>query len=258
MALVAAVTVVSLYILLRRPRTSKGNGGALVGRGKMEEESVVHEDEAQRDFSRLFAIQAAKRQTDYCDDPDPDIMLCYLKSNSNQCALESITDHIEQPHKWVAGASEPADSAREFARIVSIVTNEIGLELTDGEPSDLVRSLSVSASFEVGLKVAAARKWPPAFHQPKYVVLLSPHRVCVMVYAFIGTPLAGDRPSTKSTPFVIKIISPNLASSDREGGMEYLVRETSETSILKVINQDLGVCLKPALINPECNLLDLL
>ena len=40
--------------------------------------------------------------------------------------------------------------------------------------------------------------------------------------------------------------------------MEYLVRETSETSILKVINQDLGVCLKPALINPECNLLDLL
>ena len=95
-----------------------------------------------------------------------------------------------------------------------------------------------------------------------------------LVRSVVGTPLAGDRPSTKSTPFVIKIISPNLASSDRvsvpldllllvhcslqEGGMEYLVRETSETSILKVINQDLGVCLKPALINPECNLLDLL
>lgn len=79
------------------------------------------------------------------------------------------------------------------------------------------------------LQLALYTKLPVSFHQPCYVILIGRGQVRVATYAFVGEPVSGDRPDRKHTPFMLKILTPDLLKGDNmpdktdEIGFEYTV-----------------------------------
>jgi hypothetical protein len=52
------------------------------------------------------------------------------------------------------------------------------------------------------------------------VLLLAPGQLRVLTVAFVGGPTSGDRPDTKRTPFLLRMISANLVPGGGGGGGE--------------------------------------
>lgn len=51
---------------------------------------------------------------------------------------------------------------------------------------------------------------PAALWQPIFTICLGRGQVKVLTLAFVGEPVAGDRPSCKRTPYMLKVLSDNL------------------------------------------------
>jgi hypothetical protein len=54
---------------------------------------------------------------------------------------------------------------------------------------------------------------PPALLQPRYSVLVGGGHVRVITYAFAGEPVLGERPDTKHSPYLLRMLSDNLFPS---------------------------------------------
>jgi len=69
---------------------------------------------------------------------------------------------------------------------------------------------------------------PPALWQPSFIICIGSGQVRVLTLAFVGDPVCGDRPTSKSTPFVLRLVTDNLvpASTDSHspGSSNYCVR----------------------------------
>ena len=77
--------------------------------------------------------------------------------------------------------------------------------------STVARQLTISA----GMKVLEASCWFPMyaeFLQPRFVIVVSEMSRCVKVvtYAYVGNNSRGDRPTTKHTDWVCRIVTSNL------------------------------------------------
>eukprot|EP00658_Telonema_sp_P-2_P010653 TRINITY_DN14018_c0_g2_i1.p1 TRINITY_DN14018_c0_g2~~TRINITY_DN14018_c0_g2_i1.p1 ORF type:complete len:162 (+),score=29.71 TRINITY_DN14018_c0_g2_i1:176-661(+) len=147
----------------------------------------------------------------------------------------------------------------EFTRIVNQLSHSLGMALADAEAQAILRFLSVSAAFDVAMEAGSPKGWPPAFHQPKHVILISEHRLQVLLYGFIGLPLKGDRPTDKSAPFCIKVQSPNLlgAKQDTER-LEYCVVGTNKTRMRDVVGRDFETRYRKILEDPDADVISLL
>ena len=64
------------------------------------------------------------------------------------------------------------------------------------------------------LQLALYTKLPVSLHQPRYVICVGRGQLRVATYAFVGEPVLGDRPDRKHTPFMLKILTPDLLKGD--------------------------------------------
>jgi len=76
----------------------------------------------------------------------------------------------------------------------------------------LVRHIVASVSVNPGMQVVMKHSFPPALWQPTFVVCIGNDQVRVVTLAFIGDPVMGDRPSSKSTPFILRLVTDDLAA----------------------------------------------
>jgi len=81
----------------------------------------------------------------------------------------------------------------------------------------LVRHIVASISVNPGMQVVMRHSFSPALWQPTFVVCIGNDQVRVVTLAFIGSPVMGDRPSSKSTPFVLRLVTDDLLATGAQG-----------------------------------------
>merc|ERR1712062_57462 len=62
------------------------------------------------------------------------------------------------------------------------------------------------------MQVVSDNQVPMALWQPIYVVCIGAQQVRVVTVAFVGEPVAGDRPDSKRTPYILRLITNDLVS----------------------------------------------
>ena len=70
----------------------------------------------------------------------------------------------------------------------------------------VVYYLTVTPGMSLVLEHAVS---PPSLMQPRFVVLVGNNQVRVATYAFCGSPVKGDRPDRKYSPYVLRLLSEN-------------------------------------------------
>ena len=59
----------------------------------------------------------------------------------------------------------------------------------------------------------------------------------LVIWGFVGGPVAGDNPSKKHTPFAIRIESHNLSAEDVEPHWNYTLHPSTRTTIQQVVEE---------------------
>ena len=84
----------------------------------------------------------------------------------------------------------------------------------------IVFNLTVKPAMEV---CVACKVFPPAMYQPRFLLGCSggsysgrPATLRVFTYGFVGTPVLGDRPDTKATPYLLRLCSSNLLANAQQ------------------------------------------
>jgi len=96
----------------------------------------------------------------------------------------------------------------------------------------LVRRVAANISVTPGMEAVMRHSLSPALWQPSFVVCVGSGQVRVLTLSFVGEPVSGDRPSSKSTPFVLRLVSPDLVpvptDSHRPGPTHYRIQNALE------------------------------
>jgi len=95
---------------------------------------------------------------------------------------------------------------------------------------ELGRQVAIHISIGPGIQVAMQGELPPTLWQPAFVVCIGCNQVRVVTFAFVGEPVAGDRPDRKYTPWVLRLVSGDLVADarPRAGGARNLAATASE------------------------------
>lgn len=89
----------------------------------------------------------------------------------------------------------------------------------------LTRRVAASISVVPGMQAVMSHELPPALWQPSFVVCIGSGQVRVLTMAFVGEPVCGDRPSSKSTPYVLRLLTEDLVvKPESQGPSRYCVR----------------------------------
>lgn len=81
---------------------------------------------------------------------------------------------------------------------------------------ELTRQVATHISTGPGMQVVLQEKLPPALWQPTFVICISQCQVRVTTIAFVGERATGDRPKSKCTPFMLRMITNNITVPDPE------------------------------------------
>eukprot|EP00419_Tripos_fusus_P003175 CAMPEP_0172680416 /NCGR_PEP_ID=MMETSP1074-20121228/16749_1 /TAXON_ID=2916 /ORGANISM="Ceratium fusus, Strain PA161109" /LENGTH=358 /DNA_ID=CAMNT_0013498741 /DNA_START=176 /DNA_END=1252 /DNA_ORIENTATION=- len=84
-------------------------------------------------------------------------------------------------------------------------------QLDSLELTELTRRVAAHITVGPGMHVVLQQTLPPALWQPAFVICISRSQVRVLTFAFIGEPVTGNRPDRKCTPFMLRLLTGNLA-----------------------------------------------
>ena len=138
--------------------------------------------------------------------------------------------------------SESFEKVRTF--FADFLKKKIGRDVEIASLERVLYALTVSVGFRVSMDEAGS----PIFLQPRYVLLTDSNRksLRVVTYAFVGNldSVRGDRPDTKFTPYLCRIVTSNLlrsAGPKRDDNFPVTIRcvDTSDTNTLDVIRKDI-------------------
>ena len=168
-------------------------------------EDEVKWAESQRDFLRL------------CLSPAQDLATASVLILT-PTGLVPLNDAISDAS---TEAQPPSDAEGCFAALQLVVKGLLERSQMDSPDSEalervcrrVVYHLTVKASIQVCL---AAKLFPPALYQPRWIVAcsLASQSLRVLTSGFVGAPVSGERPDTKSTPFLMRLASENLLTHE--------------------------------------------
>jgi len=76
-----------------------------------------------------------------------------------------------------------------------------------------MRRMAAYVSVAPGMQAIMKHSLPPSLWQPTFAICVGGGQVRVLTLAFVGEPVSGDRPSCKCTPFVLRLLSGDLAAT---------------------------------------------
>lgn len=94
----------------------------------------------------------------------------------------------------------------------------------DSATIELFDRIIGSMAIGPGLQLLEKLNLPMQMHQPKRILIVSPRHseevlasVRVLTYGFVGGPATGERPDTKSTPYMLRLLTENLLLGHEAG-----------------------------------------
>ena len=193
--------------------------GLLQSRGRSSHQMAAHAESA-RDFTRAFSG---------CTAGKGDILLLVATSGGEPppraeppahivCSAPATHGDVSAPIVDAAtaafrtGVLKPALLAAGGAELGAVAGNDKALASLCAR---VIGSCTVGAAMDVLMEHGCM----PQLFQNKYVVLISGDgggsgsgdaTVRVLTYGFVGDPTGGDRPDTKHTPYVMRLLTENL------------------------------------------------
>lgn len=79
---------------------------------------------------------------------------------------------------------------------------------------ETMRRIASYISVAPGMQAIMKHSLPPSLWQPTFAVCVGHDQVRVLTLAFVGEPVSGDRPSCKCTPFILRLLTGNLATAE--------------------------------------------
>jgi len=87
------------------------------------------------------------------------------------------------------------------------------------QTEELMKAIATHVSIGPGLQVVQLNGLPPALWQPMYAICVGAGQVRVVTYAFVGGPVVGDRPDRKRTPYILRLVTSDLAAVASEASL---------------------------------------
>lgn len=143
-----------------------------------------------------------------------------------------------------ASAGEAAAIAEEefCGAVHKAVVQHIDEAFDERKQRDLVRRLMSQMTVDPTIQIVTQHGLLPSVVQPKFVVLVSKQQVRVATYAFIGSPVCGDRPNRKWTPFLMRMVTCNLVELSSAVDISYAVSSSGSCrSVEERIRAELGL-----------------
>jgi len=173
---------------------------------------------------------------------DPAKVLGDVSHKACEEALDELANIIEferqaqamglSPEVTTAGACWHPGCVRPARHEGPCVDGSQRLELPEGCEDALTPELLKASTHRVaanicvvpGMQAVMNHELPPALWQPSFVVCVGNGQVRVLTVAFVGEPVCGDRPSSKSTPYVLRLLTDDLVRAESQGPSRYCVR----------------------------------
>ena len=109
--------------------------------------------------------------------------------------------------------------------VVSSLLQTNGLQLDDDALDACCKRVLYNLTVTPAIDLAISHECPPALYQARFVLLVGGNplelRVCTATY--VGGPVAGDQPQVMHTPFLLRMMTPNLLSAETDGDGAYHV-----------------------------------
>jgi len=107
-----------------------------------------------------------------------------------------------------------SEGPRVDASLCGLQPSEECHQLLDAEALEKVaRRVAASISVGPGMEAIMQHSLPPALWQPMFALCLGKNQVRVVTLAFVGGPVHGEKPSSKSTPYMLRIATGNLLAA---------------------------------------------
>lgn len=113
------------------------------------------------------------------------------------------------------------DEAKRGALICAVrkLLQANGEELGPDELEACCKRVLYNLTVTPAIDLALANDCPPALFQARFVLLAggSPLQLRVVTATYVGGPVAGDQPQVMHTPFVVRMMTPNLLEAEVDG-----------------------------------------
>jgi len=165
-------------------------------------------DEGRRDFSRIFFANERK--------------IFFMGKGLNSPQPLQVTSQPSSTHVGDLSAEVVEMAAQMFGERLASALDAAQATRPD-DISALVNQIIPRMTVNVGLDFALHTGLMPAFLQPVFVIIAlgEPLQFRVATYGFIAEKpdqVVGDRPETKRTPFVVRLLNTDLTPDDTKNG----------------------------------------
>lgn len=195
--------------------------GLLQSRGQCSH-AMAPDTESARDFTRVFSgctsgkgdllLLVVTSAAEPSSQPEPPTRIVCSSPAAHgdvtapvmDAAISEFRASVLRPALVAAGGSGLAAVAQSAEALASLCARVVG-------------SCTVGAAMDLLLDHSCM----PQLFQNKYVILVSGDEdaaVRVLTYGFVGDAIGGDRPDTKHTPYVLRMLTENLLHRHDDGG----------------------------------------
>eukprot|EP01047_Picozoa_sp_COSAG01_P063400 COSAG01_NODE_8210_length_2874_cov_1.873514_4_plen_378_part_00 len=180
--------------------------------------------EASRDFTRTFVATAHG---------SGDIMLAGVRQAAAAAAGGPLLEPVQCSLSTGGNVNEEVNSAAtlEFESIVQQILSEASIVLDAAALTAVSRRAVGHLTVTPSMQVLTDHAVPPAMFQNKFVLVAGSNTLRVATYGFVGEPVRGDRPDLKATPFVLRLLSPELLVETARGSTEGSGADTVEYAV---------------------------
>ena len=133
--------------------------------------------------------------------------------------------------------------------VVSSLLQTIGLQLDDDALDACCKRVLYNLTVTPAIDLAISHECPPALYQARFVLLVggTPLELRVYTATYVGGPVAGDQPQVMHTPFLLRMLTPNLLTSETDedgahhvgGELQYTTAFTMDPRTKSLVDKDM-------------------
>jgi hypothetical protein len=192
-----------------------------------------------KEFARDFGRTFGKRVIGVVSGDRPS----EIRALEDLCGLGSA----EEEQRAVAAMDDEAKRAQLNSAVSSLLQAN-GLELAAYALDACCKRVLYNLTVTPAIDLAIGHECPPALYQARFVLLVGgdPVQLRVCTATYVGGPVAGDQPQVMHTPYLLRMMTPNLLDPELErdgalstgGELQYTTAFTMDPSTESLVNKD--------------------
>jgi len=130
---------------------------------------------------------------------------------SGDLSMEACEAHIQMLSSIIRDEVQAAKVQQQFrmSKVLNVVSR-MSCSIDTDAIDELICQIAAHISVSPGMQLVLSKSLPPALWQPFFAVCVGSGQVRVITVAFVGQPVSGTGPSSKRTPFFIRLVTEDV------------------------------------------------